>query len=458
MRSLYALIAVAWALIIVPAGVPGRVHAAGTTIHNTATFTYVNASGQPQPAIVSNAVTIAVMDAAQTAAVAVKPPTVSGEGGPGDVVFYAITVTNQDVLTDDFSLTAESASTPPWSIHIYADDGAGSGIANDGVHQSGETNVTPTADSVAPGGSFKCFAAVWIPSDASDGSVGAAVFTATSQSDAFATAVEIITTAVSIPRLKGQVTDKDILRPLVAAVEVYDDSTLVASTVTEGPHCIYRFGEELPPGTYKVSAAGNGYVRQTRWYTTVTPGECPYADFFLEPSGILRGQVRDAVSGLPVPGATIEVFKDAILRASAVIGPADATYEIARDLAAGANSVCISKHGYVRLVQAIDVVPGATTYVNALLQPSCLIAGYVRDAYTGQPVIGADVRAYKDGVWWSKGTSTAPWGAYRLDRNLPPGSYDVIALSPGYADKSYSGVRATPGITTNLDIFLTPRY
>jgi len=152
---------------------------------------------------------------------------------------------------------------------------------------------------------------VWIPSDASDGSVGAAVFTATSQSGASATAVAIITTAVSIPRLKGQVTDKDILRPLVAAVEVYDDSTLATSTVTEGPHCIYRFGEELPPGTYKVSAAGPGYVRQTRWYTAVTPGECPYADFFLEPSGILRGQVRDAVSGLPVPGATIEVFKDA---------------------------------------------------------------------------------------------------------------------------------------------------
>jgi len=34
-------------------------------------------------------------------------------GGPGDVVFYAITVTNQGVLTDNFSLTAESASTPP---------------------------------------------------------------------------------------------------------------------------------------------------------------------------------------------------------------------------------------------------------------------------------------------------------------------------------------------------------
>jgi len=49
----------------------------------------------------------------RTWSVAVTPPTVSGMGGPGDVVFYAITVTNQGVLTDNFSLTAESASTPP---------------------------------------------------------------------------------------------------------------------------------------------------------------------------------------------------------------------------------------------------------------------------------------------------------------------------------------------------------
>jgi uncharacterized repeat protein (TIGR01451 family) len=180
------------ALTAIPALAQGT--AAGTVISNTASLDYQNASGQSQPTVTSNAATVTV---SQVAAVQASPASGSGAGAAGDVVYYAVTVTNKGNGADTFGLVATSASTPAWTVTIYKDDGAGGGTANDGVHQSGETHVATSTDSLAAEATFKCFVAVTVPSGAAGGATDTTSFTARSQYDATKYATDVFTTTVN---------------------------------------------------------------------------------------------------------------------------------------------------------------------------------------------------------------------------------------------------------------------
>jgi len=180
------LIMAAWGL---PACAQGT--AAGTTIPNTATVNFNNASGQAQPAVTSNVATVTV---SRVAAVQAAPASGAGEGQAGEVVYYAVTVTNLGNAADTFSLAASSASNPAWTVAIYKDDGAGGGTANDGVHQPGETNLASSTGSVAADAAFKCFVAVTVPTGAASGAADTTTLTATSQFDASKRASAAFTT------------------------------------------------------------------------------------------------------------------------------------------------------------------------------------------------------------------------------------------------------------------------
>lgn len=154
--------------------------AAGTVIPNAAALDYKNAAGQSQPTVTSNTASVTV---SQVAAVQATPASTSGAGQTDETVYYALTATNKGNAADTIALAAASGSSPAWTVKIYKDDGAGGGTANDGVHQSGETNVASTTGSLAAEAAFKCFAAVTIPSGAAAGAVDATTLTATSQFD-----------------------------------------------------------------------------------------------------------------------------------------------------------------------------------------------------------------------------------------------------------------------------------
>ena len=106
-----------------------------------------------------------------TAAVTVSAPA-DGTGAPGVIVDYPYTVTNVGNAGNSFTLALESSTG--WQGAIYADDGAGGGIAGDGVRQSGETRTNVATGPLAPGAAYRFFVAVTIPETGADGARGEA--------------------------------------------------------------------------------------------------------------------------------------------------------------------------------------------------------------------------------------------------------------------------------------------
>ena len=95
-----------------------------------------------------------------TAAVTVSAPP-DNWGFPGVVVNYPYTVTNVGSAANSFTLSVTSNSS--WPGSIYADDGAGGGIAADGIRQSGENRETVATGTLAPGAPYRFFVAVTVP-------------------------------------------------------------------------------------------------------------------------------------------------------------------------------------------------------------------------------------------------------------------------------------------------------
>jgi len=167
---------------------------AGTVIQNTSSLDYNNSGGQAQPTVTSNAASVTV---SQVASTQVAPTSGASNGQASQIIYYAVTVTNKGNGADTFALTAASASSPAWSVAIYKDDGAGGGIANDGIHQAGENTVASTTGSIAAEATFKCFAAVTVPSAAVNGAVDQTGFTATSGFDGTKKATGAFSTTVT---------------------------------------------------------------------------------------------------------------------------------------------------------------------------------------------------------------------------------------------------------------------
>ncbi|WP_226377924.1 DUF11 domain-containing protein [Citrifermentans bremense] len=101
-----------------------------------------------------------------TAAVTVSAPP-DGSGAPGSLVTYPYTVTNVGNAVNSFTLSLGEGCA--WPATLYADDGAGGGIAGDGVRQPGEMNRCVSTGPLAPGASHRFFLAVVIPETGVDG-------------------------------------------------------------------------------------------------------------------------------------------------------------------------------------------------------------------------------------------------------------------------------------------------
>lgn len=98
-----------------------------------------------------------------TAAVIVSTPPDSW-GFPGNVVDYPYTVTNVGNTTESFVLSAAG----DWSAAVYADDGAGGGVASDGARQGGEASETASTGLLPPGAAYRFFVAVTVPPASAD--------------------------------------------------------------------------------------------------------------------------------------------------------------------------------------------------------------------------------------------------------------------------------------------------
>jgi len=125
----------------------------------------VEADSAADPSKIDQVKTETIACGSTAALVLSAPP--DGSGAPGSVVNYPYTLTNVGNASNSFTLSA--ASTTGWPGALYADDGAGGGIAGDGVRQAGETSSGASTGVLAPGESYRFFLAVTVPPGSADG-------------------------------------------------------------------------------------------------------------------------------------------------------------------------------------------------------------------------------------------------------------------------------------------------
>jgi thermitase len=144
-----------------------------------------------------------------------------------------------------------------------------------------------------------------------------------------------------------------------------DGSALAGATVTDGTRATLSDAagqyiiNDVPPGTYQVSAGKSGYESLTSTVMVVSGGTA-VADFSLNEvsvPGNITGTVTDAEEGSAIAGATVTDGTRTAL--------SDATGQyIINDVPQGTYQVSASKSGYESLTSTVAVVSGGTAVMN----------------------------------------------------------------------------------------------
>jgi beta propeller repeat protein len=258
-------------------------------------------------------------------------------------------------------------------------------------------------------------------------------------------------------RLTGQVREKGTGANIEGAtVTAYLNGRAQATAVT-GVNGIYLMDAELPPGAYAVTVTKAGYVTQTKWPIAIAAGVTSYCNFFaFERAPSVKGQVRELGTGTPIAGATVSINAwGALTGVVTATTDANGIYAFPPGLPSGTYTLWASKIGYVTQTKAnIATTEDETTYVNFNLQVSGKLKGQVRDRVTGASIVGATVKARMGGILRATATTTAPYGIYEMDRDLPAGSYVVEAIKPGYQTQTKVNIVVSRGATTYVNFSL----
>ncbi len=230
------------AVLVFPCAVYALGTPTGTAITNQASVNYQDSFSNNYSAN-SNTVTTTV---SSVYSVSVNSPA-DKYGNSNTTVDYTYTVTNTGNANNTFSLSA--ASGAGWTVTLYADDGAGSGTANDGIRQGGETNVTNSSGSLIANATYKFFVSVTIPANTADGTTdGTTTLTVTGSGDAGAgddTSDNVLTTVqaplLSITKNVRNVTAAGSFNTTATAdpgntleyrIQVTNSGTVIATSVT----------------------------------------------------------------------------------------------------------------------------------------------------------------------------------------------------------------------------------
>ncbi len=192
MAAVFMAVAAFFPRVAAGAGTP-----AGTAITNQATATYQDAAANSFTAV-SNTTTVTVLP---VYSVAITNPA-DRSALSNTTAYYAYTLTNTGNAANTFNLGASSAP-PGWTVTLYADDGVGGGVANDGIHQAGETTVIATTGALAADAAYRFFMAVAVPAGTANGTTDVTTLTVTGTGDAGAgdDTSDAVTTTAQAPAL-----------------------------------------------------------------------------------------------------------------------------------------------------------------------------------------------------------------------------------------------------------------
>jgi uncharacterized repeat protein (TIGR01451 family) len=186
------------ALLLTPM-IAGAATPAGTAITNAATVNYQDTSANNYSAV-SNTTTVTVIS---VFGVSLAPVPVDQSVPSNTVAYYAYILTNTGNDNNTYALSAASgAGGNSWTVTLYADDGAGGGTANDGIHQAGETTVTSSTGVLAGGATYRFFLAVTVPAGTANGQTDDSVLTVNGANGGAADdTTDTVTTTAQAPAL-----------------------------------------------------------------------------------------------------------------------------------------------------------------------------------------------------------------------------------------------------------------
>lgn len=249
-----------------------------------------------------------VICSANAAVIVSVPP--DSAGMPGKVVNYPYTVTNVGSGVNTFNLVP--ANTAGWTEALYADDGAGGGIAGDGIRQSGETTETTSTGPLQPGASYRFFLAVTVPPSSIDGSNSETRLTVAGTDASTADRVTTTATAATVT-IAEDVRNITQGGPFEAAVSASPGDMLEyrMSIINsgQGPATLVSVDTPLPqsmayvPGTLKIATTADG-----------DGDPCPVArcGWARQAGGTIIGRLgegaTDASGGQLPPGRSLYLF------------------------------------------------------------------------------------------------------------------------------------------------------
>jgi len=263
--------------------------------------------------------------------------------------------------------------------------------------------------------------------------------------------------------ISGKVTDLDSGLPLQNIrihVENATSGAYVAGEYTDA-NGDYLIAENLATGTYNVTASDpEGHLEKTVGNIAVTAGvETKGVDLALERSGIISGEVTDAVSGLPLQSVVIlaeNATGETLFGDQYAITDASGNYRINTNLATGTYNVTAwFPEGHLdKTVSGIAVTAGAEVTVDLALTPSGIISGRVTATPGGEPLADASVLAMYESYMGTAYTNTT--GYYKISSGLGNGTYMVMATYSGQygwaMDVNVVEGSETPNVNIAIDV------
>ncbi|GLI84555.1 hypothetical protein ANABIO32_22650 [Rossellomorea marisflavi] len=240
-----------------------------------------------------------------------------------------------------------------------------------------------------------------------------------------------------------------------AAITLTDTTGVVIATAVTNSAGQYAF-TGVTPGTYRVTANATNFGPAISG-VTVAPNVVSNVSFALQPNpGIIQGTVRDALTNLPIPNASITVrqFSGDGPIITTTLTDANGFYQTTQ-LSPQSYVVIASKEGYGTATASAEVASGQVTSVDLLLTPNPgAVQGTIRDAVTSQPISDTLVRVINNQGTIIAFIHTDANGFYYLG-GLPPSDYTITAVNPLY-QAGFAETLIQPNTTNIVNLFLQP--
>ena len=234
--------------------------------------------------------------------------------------------------------------------------------------------------------------------------------------------------------LTGKVTKLADGSPIVGATVTLTQGGVVRyTTITEADG---GYSIETDPGTYDVTCTALGFVDRNVTGVVIAAGRLSIENFQLAASSQLAGQVTNANTGLPLSGATVNMYlrqSGALL--ATTMTDANGNYLVGKNLPPISITLEFTMPGFVSQAFIIALEEGESYEMNAALAPMpTRLSGRVTASSTSAAISGARVAVYKAGVQCAT-VATDSVGNYALNLS-GVGTYTAIVTATSYAKQT----------------------